>query len=85
MFRVPVPVEWNVQTEVIAKHSDKYAYRIPATAHKQLLVAKVLTGVVTGTIMHTYQTVCMARYQTQIFVIYDHEKAYPAYVITYIT
>ena len=91
-----------------AKYSDKYAYRIPDTTHKQLLLVKVLTGqsctwpqeralirpppkpadAVSGSMKlynECYDSVHDRISHSDIYVIYDHEKAYPAYVITYTT
>lgn len=88
-------------------YSNKYAYAVPHTQHRQVILAKVLTGASCtwphdrtltkpppkpvvrqpeGKVQFStnfYDSVHGYTSDTDIYVIYEHEKAYPAYVITY--
>jgi len=87
-----------------ASYSDRYAYRIPGTVNKQVLITKVLIGVSClwpedNTVTkpppkpanamsslnfcnECYESIHGQTTNTDIYIIYDHEKAYPAYVVT---
>ncbi len=91
-----------------ARYSNEYAYAIPGTDHRQVILAQVLTGdscswpedrtltrpppkpvgnQPAGKVKFTtnfYDSVRGHRSHSDIYVIYEHEKAYPAYIITYI-
>ena len=83
---------------VKASYSDRsYAYR-PSGGQKQLILAKVVTGesifmkqteklkvppLKPGGKVERYDTVRANTGGSEIYVVYDHEKAYPAYLITY--
>lgn len=79
---------------VKASYSDKnYAYKVPGESCKQLLLARVLTGkskdlAPDRTLRKPpaeYDTVTGTTNGSRVYVVYDHEKAYPAYLITYTT
>ena len=108
-FRVASPTAlWGtgVYFATTARYSHAYAYTVPGTGHKQLIVAKVLTGVscdwpqdttltrpppkpidaMPGKVRFSvdlYDSVHGQTSNSDIYVIYEHEKAYPAYLITY--
>lgn len=85
---------------VKASYSDHgYAYRL-SNGQKQLILAKVVTGesvemknhenlkappLKPGEEVKRYDTVRAKTGGSEIYVIYDHEKAYPAYLISYKT
>ena len=85
---------------VKASYSDRgYAYRL-SNGQKQLILAKVVTGesvemknceklkappLKPGEEVNRYDTVRAKTGGSEIYVIYDHEKAYPAYLISYQT
>lgn len=85
---------------VNASYSDRgYAYH-HSNGQKQLILAKVVTGesvemrnheklkappLKPGEEVNRYDTVRAKTRGSEIYVIYDHEKAYPAYVISYRT
>lgn len=84
-----------------AAYSDRYSFKIPDTSHKQILIAKVLTGCPwpqqrtltkpppkPDAVSSKFRNECFDRVHgrisdSDIYVIYDHEKLYPAYVVTY--
>ena len=83
---------------VNASYSDsKYAY-IASNGQKMLLLARVVTGdskrisnpeklklppLKPGKMIERYDTIIATTGGSDIYVVYDHEKAYPAYVISY--
>ena len=85
---------------VKASYSDNgYAYRLP-DGTKQLILARVVTGeskfmnkreklsvppLKPGSTKERYDTIRANTGGSEIYVVYDHEKAYPAYLITYRT
>ena len=85
---------------VNASYSDRgYAYHLSG-GKKQLILAKVVTGesgymskqqkmstppLKPGETVERYDTVQATTGGTEIYVVYDHEKAYPAYLISYLT
>ena len=81
----------GVYFAVNASYSDRYAYRKPGGTLKQLLLAYVLTGksyysVSDGTLKMPpdgFDTVNGNSMDSRVYIVYDHEKAYPAYLITY--
>lgn len=90
-----------------AMYSHAFAYSIPNTSHRQMILAKVLTGASctlppdnrlrrpppkpadrrsTGRVQFStdlYDSVHGQSSNSDIYVVYEHDKAYPAYVITY--
>ena len=82
----------GVYFAVNASYSDRYAYRKPVGILKQLLLAQVLTGksihysVSDRTLKKPpdgFDTVNGTSNNSRVYIVYDHEKAYPAYLITY--
>ncbi|CAI8057589.1 Protein mono-ADP-ribosyltransferase PARP11 [Geodia barretti] len=85
---------------VKARYSDNgYAYRLSGGS-KQLILASVVTGeskfmnkreklsvppLKSGSTKERYDTIRATTGGSEIYVVYDHEKAYPAYLITYRT
>ena len=83
---------------VNASYSDSYAHKTEG-AFKQLLLARVLTGHSKELPPNSklrkppsredgsgdYDTVTGHTSGSQVYMVYDHEKAYPAYLITYST
>ena len=83
---------------VNASYSDfRYAY-IGSNGQKMLLLAKVVTGeskrildpeklklppLKPGKMIERYDTIIATTGGSDVYVVYDHEKAYPAYVISY--
>lgn len=85
---------------VNASYSDSYAHQIKGPfGYKQFLLARVLTGHSKELQPDTnlrkpppkedgsgdYDTVTGHTSGSQVYMVYDHEKAYPAYLITYLT
>jgi hypothetical protein len=85
---------------VRASYSDKgYAYHLSGGS-KQLILASVVTGeskfmnkreklsvppLKSGSTKERYDTIRATTGGSEIYVVYDHEKAYPSYLITYRT
>ena len=85
---------------VKASYSDNgYAHRISGGS-KQLILASVVTGeskfmnkreklsvppLKPGSIKERYDTIRATTAGSEVYVVYDHEKAYPGYLITYRT
>ena len=85
---------------VNASYSDRYAHQTKGPfVYKQFLLARVLTGHSKALQPNTslrkpppkedesgdYDTVNGHTGGSQVYMVYDHEKAYPAYLITYLT
>lgn len=88
----------GVYFAVNASYSDKYAHQCAQNQTKKLLLARVLTGETFHckpdrslkrppmkplALFQHYDSVCGHTNGSNIYIIYDHEKAYPAYLITY--
>ena len=85
---------------VKASYSDRsYAYHLPS-GKKQLILASVATGeskfmnkreklsvppLKPGSTKERYDTIKAVTGESEVYVVYDHEKAYPAYLISYRT
>jgi RNA recognition motif-containing protein len=82
---------------VNASYSTNYAYR-PSTGYQQIFMAFVLTGhskdtrpdtsltmppCKDGSTKERYDSVNGVSGSSRIYVVYDHEKSYPAYLITF--
>lgn len=103
---------WGIGTyfAVNASYSNAYSYKPAGQAHREILLALVLTGDSyrctrdeslrrppvkkkqgsptedsQGRGEERYDTVCGHTGGSDVFVVYDHEKAYPNYLITYTT
>ena len=83
-----------------ASYSNSYSYKPPGQGQKEMLAAWVLTGesyrcepdeklrrppVKSVDGEECYDTVCGHVGGSDVYVVYDHEKAYPRYLIRYTT
>ena len=85
---------------VKASYSDRYSYINLAINARQIIIAKVLTGhscllknsdprlTHPPPLFHgsnlLYDTVCGHNAGSDIYVVYDQDRSYPAYIITYV-
>ena len=85
---MPIPLELGSRWFLLKSSLVRHVSATKTALSRSLLLNLDLNWVVAGTLLKmNYMTVWRDTFinGSDIFVIYDHEKAYPAYLITYIT